>query len=265
MTFFRERNKLRNEYSGYQEATQGLRERIAAIFEHYIAEGYIGIGQEHWWIPAGILNHEIKLYLNKTNVYQALLSGAYDEVFEAIEIFISVAKEQCRSQRYEEIFVDITKAFYIAGSVYFVDSRSGQVALQIEEKLAKDLQVAGDILTIAKEGKEGFFNAIGGLMSRKVVPEDVVKGAFVAFEDYLKMHTGGKDYGESIVKLEKEGVVSPTQKALLEKIYAYRSDTYGVGHAGNSGKPKEIDALWFIETVTAQLLFIDRKLKQNHV
>jgi len=49
----------------------------------------------------------------------------------------------------------------------------------------------------------------------------------------------------------------------LDKIYAYRSDTDGVVHSGNGEKPDEIDALWFLETVVAQLLFIDRKLKQD--
>ena len=263
MTFFRERNKLRNEYSGYQEASKGLRERVAAICKDCIAEGYIGVGNDGWWIPVKILNHEINIYLNRGNIYEPLLLGTYDEVFEAIEIFLSVAEEQCY-ERYQKILIDIIKAFQIAGSVYYVDPGLNQINLQIEEKLAKDLQVAEEILITTKQGKEEFLNAIGGLMNRKSTPEEIVKGVFIAFEDYLKTQTECKDYGESVVKLEKGKTISPTQKSLMEKIYAYRSDTYGVGHAGNGQKPQEIDALWFIETVTAQLLFIDRKLKQNH-
>ena len=264
MTFFRERNKLRNEYSGYQEASKGLRERIVAICKHYIAEGYIGAGQDGFWVPAGILNHEIKLYLNRNDIYGSLLLGSYDEVFEAVEIFLPIAGKYCY-KREEKILTDIIKAFQIAGSVYYVDPGLNQINLQVDEKLAKDLQVAKEILVTTKQGKDGFLNAIGGLMSRKVAPEDVVKGVFVAFEDYLKTSTGGKDYGEAVSKLEKGGIISSAQKALMDKIYAYRSDTYGVGHAGNSEKPKEVDALWFVETATAQLLFIDRKLKQQHV
>jgi hypothetical protein len=46
----------------------------------------------------------------------------------------------------------------------------------------------------------------------------------------------------------------------MEKLYGYRSDARGVGHAGNSPAPGEIDALWFLETMLVQIAHIDRKL-----
>lgn len=260
MSYFRQRNGTRNEYSGYQTASDGLRSRLAAVCGSYVAEGYIGGGQEGYWIPAANLNHEIKLHLNKNNI-NAALSASYDEAFEGVEIFLSVA-EKCCPRRLLKIVEDIISAFDIAGSVYCLDPGTMQIELRVDEKLAGDIGVASGVLLGTRHAKDGYLNAVGGLMSRNQKPEDIVGDVFIAFEDYLKTITGTKDYGAAVVVLEKNGTISATQKSLLEKIYAYRSDTYGVGHAGNGEKPHEVDALWFLETVTAQILFLDRKLKK---
>jgi hypothetical protein len=260
MSYFRERNKTRNEYSGYQEVSDGLRSRLSAICECYTAKRHIGVMQRDLWIPAGTLNHEIKLNLNKDNMTAALI-GKYDEVFEAVEIFLSVAKTSA-SRKFSKILVDVISAFNIAGSVYQVDPRTSRVELRVEDKLAADIEAASDALSETRHARDEFLDAVGGLMSRKKSPEEIVNDIFVAFEDYLKTSMHAKEYGEAVTKLVKEEIISPTQKSLLEKIYAYRSDTYGVVHAGKGNKPKEIDALWFLETVIAQILFLDRKLKQ---
>jgi hypothetical protein len=260
MSYFRERNKTRNEYSGYQEVSDGLRSRLSAIRERYTAERHIGVGQRGLWIPAGTLNHEIRLHLDKENM-RAALNGEYDEVFEAVEIFLSVAKTAA-NRKFPEILADVINAFNIAGSVYQVTPGTNQVELRVEDKLAADIKAASDALSETRHAKDEFLDAVGGLMSREKSPEEIVNDIFVAFEDYLKTSMHAKDYGEAVTKLVKEEIISPTQKSLLEKIYAYRSDTYGVVHAGKSNKPEEIDALWFLETVIAQILFLDRKLKQ---
>lgn len=49
---------------------------------------------------------------------------------------------------------------------------------------------------------------------------------------------------------------------VIDKIYANRSDMYGIAHAGGSQEPDDIDTLWFLETVMAQMKLIDRRLKQ---
>lgn len=260
MSYFRERNKTRNEYSGYQEISDGLRSRLSAICECYTAHGHIGVGQGGYWIPAGTLNHEIKLNLNKDHMQEAL-TGKYDEVFEAIEIFLSVAKTSAR-RKFQNILVDVISAFDIAGSVYQVVPVTSQVELRVEDKLAADIEAASDALSETRHARDEYLSAVGGLMSRKKSPEEIVNDIFVAFEDYLKTSMHAKEYGGAVAKLVKEKIISPTQKSLLEKIYAYRSDTYGVVHAGKGDKPNEIDALWFLETVTAQILFLDRKSKQ---
>lgn len=260
MSYFRDRNKTRNEYSGYQEISDGLQSRLSAICECYTAKGHIGVGQRGLWIPARTLNHEIKLNLNKDNM-TAALTGEYDEAFEAVEIFLSVAKTST-SSKFPKILVDVIRAFDFAGSVYQVNHVTSQVELRVEDKLAADIEAASDALSETRHARDEFLDAVGGLMSRKKSPEEIVNDIFVAFEDYLKTSMHAKEYGEAVTKLVKENIISPTQRSLLEKVYAYRSDTYGVVHAGKGNKPKEIDALWYLETVTAQILFLDRKLKR---
>ena len=261
MTYCRARNKTINEYSGHQEISLGLRSRLNSVCNHYIAHGYIA--SERTWIPAIQLNHEIKLRLDKETLTGAL-SGTYDEAFEAVEIFLSAAKAYA-SSRYSKILADVISVFDIAGSVYRVDENSGRIELRIDGKLAEDIDIATAALSSAENAESEFKNAVGGLMSRSESPEDTISAIFIAFEDYLKNKTGMKEYGGSVDKLMKDEVISPTQKSLLDKIYAYRSDTYGIGHAGKAKKPEEVDALWFLETVTAQILFLDRKLKSHNL
>ncbi len=264
MAYFRERNNLRKEYSGFGEVSQPLRSRLAAICERYISRGHIGIGNEGWWVTGSVLDHAIKLNLNKPNILTILTTGTYDEVFDAIEIFLEIAFQEVEySQRKTEILSDVIQAFEISGSVYFVNAALQQIELRITEELAKDIDKAGEVLASVENAKEEFLSSIGGLMSRQESPENIVKGIFISFEDYLRVKTEAKEFGGAVAKLQAENIISPTQKALLEKIYAYRSDTYGVGHAGNNKKPDEIDTLWFLETVIAQILLIDRKVNQK--
>lgn len=65
----------------------------------------------------------------------------------------------------------------------------------------------------------------------------------------------------SIIKIGNSIGVKSAQKALLHKIKAYRDDCYGVAHAGNSGKPKELDVIWYIDTVSAQIIYLDKKIE----
>lgn len=261
MPYFRERNNLKTDYSGYGEVTQALRERLVRICKQY-SGSCIGVGNEHWFLSWDDISQELGIYLNADNMETVLLNGKYDEVFEAIEIFLTAAKKECYEQRYQEIFAAFTKAFYSSGSVYNI-SPANHVKLQIDPNLAKNIEESKQVLKEQPSAYNLFFQTIGDFVNRKSKPKDVVKDTFVAFEDYLKGKTGTNDYGQAINKLQKDGVIGATQKALLDKIYAYRSDSYAVGHAGNSEEPKEIDALWFIDTVVAQLKLIDNKLKQS--
>jgi hypothetical protein len=219
----------------------------------------IGVGQEGHWIPANELEHELSLNLEKRHIGEIILTESHDYVFEAIEIYLDVVKESAPYRH--DVLPEIQRAFELSGSVYYVDN-NGRINLKIDENLAKDLREAEEILSAVKTSYELFFETVGKLMSRKDEPKNIVKDIFIALENYLKEKTGKSDFGESVSYLEKQGLINKIQKGLLDKIYAYRSDAFAVTHAGGSEKPDEIDSLWFLESIVAQLKFIDRKLKQ---
>ena len=261
MKYFRERHNLKTDYSGYEEVSDSLRNRLNTVCQRYIAFGMIGAGQRGDWIPAKELKHELAVNLEQNNIKAIILGGSYDSVFEAIEIYLDMAREFASSVFRDEILPDFQRAFELSGSVYHVDE-SGRVNLKIDEKLSKDLKEVEEALSETKTSYELFFETVGKLMSRKYEPKNIVKDIFIAFESYLKEKTSKSNFGESIHYLEKQGIINKIQRGLLEKIYAYRSDAFAVTHAGASKTPSEIDALWFLETVVDQLKFLDRKLKQ---
>jgi len=75
----------------------------------------------------------------------------------------------------------------------------------------------------------------------------------VAFEEYLKDITSEGDFAHAIDALRRKGVLTPTQAALMEKLYRFRSEMFGSTHAGKARTPTEADALWFVETVSAPM------------
>jgi hypothetical protein len=213
-----------------------------------------------YYIEPGIFSHEVQKEFPKESYFALIKEGAFHKVFTVIEIFLDLIRD-ADWDRQQNARLEIGQAFSLSGSVYEI--RNNQIELIVDENLAKKLEEAKGSLASNKTAFERFFKTVGLFLGRKIKSEDAVKDVFIAFEDYLKDKTGAKDYGSAVASLEKSGKVSATQKALLDKIYAYRSDSYGVGHAGNGAAPGEVDALWFIETVTPQILLIDRKLKSN--
>lgn len=260
MTYFSRRNQHVIEFSGYEEASAALRKRLFAILNKYVGRNVASYDPYNgpWYVSIETFNHEVKKEFPSEDPFDLILKGQFHQVFTIVEIFLDLV-EGIYYGRKREAPLEVLQAFVLSGSVYKVNNK--RIELVVDEGLAKKIEQTKEALLSNQSAYEKFFEAIGNFVGRKAKPEDIVKDVFVAFEDYLKIKTATKDYGMAVTKLEKENIISPTQKSLMEKIYAYRSDTYGVGHAGNSEKPKEIDALWFIDTVSAQLLLIDRKLK----
>ena len=249
MTYFSRRNNLVTEYSGHDEASVPLRNRILNIVNRYV-------------FILGSQEFEYKLgHIRGTGDWGLVISTKeYDWVFDAVEIFLELAlnNEYDRSG----IVLDMAEAFSLSGSVYGVNGK-GQIELRIKKELAKSLKTAEGFLSPYDKAFKLFYESAGRLAGRKDSPKNIIKDVFIAFEEYIKKITGKNDYGKGVVDIQNSGLISKTQKQVLDKIYAYRSDTFGVGHAGNSEEPKEIDALWFIETVVAQINFIGRKMEKN--
>lgn len=260
MSYFSRRNQHVVEFSGYEEVSVALRKRISAILRKYVGQNGVSYSNDDpWYIETRNFYHEVRKEFPDGDPFTLLEQGAFHQVFTVVELFLDMARE-IYFTREREVPLEIVQAFMLSGSVYTINNR--RVELVIDENLAKKIEETKTVLATSQSSYEKFFDAIGSLVGRRAKAEDIVKDIFIAFEDYLKEKTNAKDYGGAISILEKNKTISPTQKALLDKIYAYRSDAYGVGHAGNGDKPGEVDALWFVETVTPQLLLIDRKLKQ---
>jgi len=248
MAYFRERNNLRAEYSGHQQISNSLRERLKTIVSKY-SYGY--------YTDKGTLAHDLSLHLGNSSINDILSQSPYDYVLEAIEILLHCIKADKYSVR-----SDLIVAFNLSGSVYQVNNRD-EVYLRADKITVEELENIKEPLSRVPTAYETFFNAVGSLFGMKAAPKDIVGDIFIGFEDYLKNITGAKKYGEAISKLEKDKIIASPQKALLDKIQAYRGDASGVAHPGNSREPDEIDALWYLNTVIAQIKLIDNRMRPS--
>lgn len=237
-----------------------MRNRLAAVAERYIARGYRGIGSEGLYVDGEDLDHRLAMELGKREVRfeDLLLQGDYHDVLTAVEFYMIEAREAYH--QIDEITAGFHAAFALSGSVYYLD-RDGRVVLQMEPDAAARVQEAIKVLIPTAKAKSVFDGAVSGLLTRRAKPDDVVKDVFVAFEDYLKSVTGERDLTNAVDALRKRGVLTPTQAALMEKLHGFKSETFGPSHAGKARTPTEADALWFIETVSAQLKFLGNVVK----
>lgn len=259
MNLFRERNKIQKEYSGYQQASEGLRGRLATIVDN--RSGYhMGLGNENYYLSRDLLDHETKVRLNK-NCLTAIRTGTYDEVFDAIEMFLTLVHSELYSEPFLETLKDIITAFQTAGSVYEM-SESGQVLLKISEETATNIESAEEqIGARSTEALDFFRRAFRDLLTCARKPNDIVKDFAVAIEDYVMALVKNKDYKKAITLLREQGIIVATQQGVLDKLYAYRGDAHGVAHTGNTEEPDEADAVWFLETLVAQVKLIEAKIK----
>lgn len=255
MVYFRERNNIHKEYSGHEDASSALRERLAAIVRKQ-AVHHIGDRNHLFYVDLSKLNHQTTLHLNR-ECTSAILSGSYDEAFQAFEIFLTLAR---KTFRFGEILEEAELAFRSAGSVYTIDDE-GQVVLEVSEKTARNIETVRGVLASHSAKAADFFDrALHDLLSRERSANDVVKDFAIAMENYVASISGKADYKEALKELEKRGVIKGIQCQILTKLYAYRGDADGVAHAGNTDEPTEVDAMWFLETIVAQIKLIEAKL-----
>lgn len=260
MTYFNRRNNLVKEYSGYEEVSPNLKDRLFKVITTYSGKNF-GLGRSSHFVHINTFEHELKMEMNNSSWLDIYENGTYGDIFTATEIFLVLARKQAW-ERWQDIYKDVERAFDLSGSVYFMND-DGEINLRTTEDLAKELRITEKILSKNKSAYSKFFEAVGNLMGRKDTQENIVKDIFVAFEDYLKQKTRKTEFNQAISWLSTNGHLTNTQKSLNEKLYAYRSDVYGVTHAGNSKTPDEIDALWYLETTISQIKLINRKLEKE--
>ena len=185
--------------------------------------------------------------------------GKFHEVFTVVEIFLELVSSIYYTRKNEAI-VEIISAFHLSGSVYTIDEHM-HIILQINSDLVEKVDSIKVILAPYPEFNDRFYQAVGNLVGRRAKPEDVVKDIFVASEGYLKAVTSTSRFGDAVKELFKKNLINKEQKKVLEALHEFRSDADGAGHAGNSVTPTEGTALWFLDTIVAQLRMIDKVIK----
>lgn len=261
MNYFSHRNKCVVEFSGHEEVSDKLRARLKIILNEYVGHNNaIYHGDSPYCIPIKAFSFEIQQRFPGEDFSLILQNGSYDKVFTVVEVFVDFAANLQHARRGKS-FVDVVNAFILSGSIYTINR--GRVELCIEKDLAEKLEEAKEILSPYDKWYRSFFEAVGNLVGRKAKPQDIVKDIFISTEGYLKELTKKSKYGDAVSKLHTDGTLNREQKAVMDKLNAYCSDAEGARHAGSSKTPNETDALWFLETILAQLRNIHR-LKQKY-
>lgn len=259
MSYFSRRNECVVEYSGHEDVATALRSRLLLIFEKYIGHNPVNYGSDDPFnIEKNDFIHKVAMEFPDRNWVSIIDAGAFHEVFTLVEILLEMADGIYWNRR-RQVPEEITAAFKLSGSVYELSGK--QIELSIDQDVAEKIESIQAILIPYSEFHERFFNAVGNLFRRKAKPEDVVKDIFVASEGYLKQITGENTFTNAINKLFKDGMIGKEQKKVLIALHEYRSDTDGSGHAGNSPTPNEENALWYLDTMIAQIRMIDKAKK----
>lgn len=266
MQTFSKRNKLKSEYSGYGEASKNLRNRLLLLYGHpYSGDEFnFGIDNDNW-IHETAFGKDLQMHFGRKIPIEAFrdeTQTAYDEVFDFIELYYARAVSDLDSQKRLKLLLNIAIAFDNSGSVYEID-KEGQVVLRIDEKMADSITETDKVLESFENAQKVFRDCVDGLITRTKQAKDIVGDMYVVFEEYLKKITEQKSFEEAMKFLNNSLGFHPTQIQIMEKLKAYRGDVWGAAHAGNSSEPKEEDALWYLESVIAQIRYVDNKIKQN--
>lgn len=253
MAYFSRRNEYLVEYSGHEEVSLELGNRLAAIIDSYLNKNY---ARKEAFLRKVYMEFPKKA--RYTDFRGLFSSCSFDEIFSITEMFLENQGVLSNVSGHCQAWLDVEEALELSGSVYELDQN--QVVLKVNEDLAEKVDSIKNVLAPYPEFSARFFQAVGNLMGRKAKPEDVVKDVFVASEGYLKAVTKTSRFGDAIKYLFKNSFINKEQKKVLEALHEFRSDADGAGHAGNSITPTEETALWFLDTLVAQLRMIHKSV-----
>jgi len=266
MQTFSKRNNLKKEYSGYGEASQGLRNRLLQLYGHPFSgnEFHFGVGNTNW-IHEVAFDKDLQMHFGrKVSIedFRDETKTTYDDVFDFIELYYQRAKQDLESQKRNKLLVSICTAFINAGSVYEF-SEEGYVDLSIDENLAEKITKTDKILEPFTDARSVYRDSVDGLISRSKAPKDVIGDMYIVLEDFSKHATQQDTFEKAVGYMKTQLFFHATQIQIIEKLKAYRGDVWGVAHAGNGLIPGEAEALWYVESVIAQITYIENRIKQT--
>ncbi|MCL4385549.1 MAG: hypothetical protein M1479_08280 [Actinobacteria bacterium] len=256
------RNKIKKEYSGYGKASKELRNRLLQLYGYPYSGDEYNFGTNNTnWIHAKKFSKDLQMHFGKKisiEDFRDETKTTYDNVFDFIELYYKRALQDLDYNKRNLLYRDIRSAFKNSGSVYEF-SEGGLVILALEKETIENINVIKNILEPYYDAKDKFVNLCNGLIDRSIDPSDAIGDMFIVFEDYLKKITRQNSFENAIRELRK--FLHKIQIKLIDNLKAYRGDVWGPAHAGNSPKPSEEEALWYLEMLLSQIKYINRKIK----
>ncbi|MFA5172925.1 MAG: hypothetical protein WC435_00775 [Candidatus Paceibacterota bacterium] len=262
--YFSKRNNYQIEYSGYEDASPNLRKRLAYVINKYhdANNNFISSEMIASLVDFDEFQHQVKKHLVIDNPLDVIDYYPFNMVFDVVEIYWDLAKEVSSKM---DIYTELRQVFILSGSVYQINGGTGKIELIPDEELAKKINETQEVFREQYEVYKLFSEAVGNLFSRKTEPKNVVRDIYIAAEKYLKAVTGEAQYSNAIKRINKSNIINSEQKSIMEKLYAFRSNTQGTSHAGSSPEPNEKDAVWFLDTMAAQLRNIEKQIKEKKI
>jgi len=256
------RNKIKKEYSGYGKASKELRNRLLQLhgYPYSADERNFGINNTNW-IHVKKFDKDLQMHFGKKlsiEDFRDEIKTTYDNIFDFIEFYYKRAIQDLDYKKRNLLYCDICSAFKNSGSVYEF-SEDGKVILTLEKETIENINVIENILEPYNDARDKFVNLCNGLIDRYIDPADAIGDMFIVFEDYLKKITSQNSFENAIKVLRK--MLHPIQIKIIDNLKAYKSDVWGSVHAGNSPKPSDKEALWYLEMFLSQIKYIDRKIK----
>ena len=261
---FSKRNKIKKEYSGYGEASIGLRNRLLQLHgKPYSGNEYqFGIRNTNW-IHEKAFDKDLQMHFDRKisiESFRDKTKTTYNDVFDFIELYYNRALQDLDSVKRTMLYNDICSAFKNSGSVYGFNP-DGQVILILGKKLSKKITAVQALLETTVNARDKFRNLINGIINRTIDSADAIGDLYIVFEDFIKNITHQKSFDKAFKHLSKNLLLHPIQIKLIENLKAYRGDVWGSAHAGNSPKPTEKEALWYLDLILTQFEYIERKTK----
>ena len=256
------RNKIKKEYSGYGEASIKLRNRLLQLHGSPYSgdENKFGIGNTNW-IHERRFSKDLQMHFGEKipiNDFRDEKKTTYDDVFDFIELYYNRAIQDLDYKKRDLLYDDICLTFKNSGSVYEF-SRDGEVILTLNKETVKKITAVQSLLGPADDAQIKYKNLINGIIKRSIDPADAIGDMYIVFEDYIKKNTGKNSFDSALKSLNN--LLHPIQIKLIKNLKDYRGDVWGPAHAGNTPKPTEKEALWYLEMILCQILYIDRKTK----
>ena len=263
---FSKRNKIKKEYSGYGEASIGLRNRLLQLHGHPYSgdEFHFGTGNTNW-IHEKAFDKDLQMHFGRKvsiETFRDETQTPYYETFDFIEIYYKRALVDLDYSKRKSIYANICSAFINSGSVYEFNE-DGKVILKLDTVIADKITKVDTILEPLDSAREVYRDCIDGLITRSKAPKNIVGDMYIVFEEYSKKATKQKTFDKAIQYLQDKLNFHPTQIQIIKKLKAYRGDVWGAAHAGNSPKPAETEALWYLNMVLTQLEYINGKTMKS--